>query len=124
IEPTASPAAYRSLREDKCYETLEARRSIAAGLLGGFGRLPFEICKRTLDNTFLVDDREIIEAMVAIQQDEQVMAEPASSVGLAALLAGKIELKNKKVVLVITSRNINTTTFNRLIQKVPDNVLA
>jgi threonine dehydratase len=62
--------------------------------------------------------------MVAIQQDEQVMAEPASSVGLAALLAGKIELKNKKVVLVITSRNINTTTFNRLIQKVPDNVLA
>lgn len=124
VEPTAAPGAYKSLREDKCYETLDIDVSIASGLLGGFGRLPFEICKRTLDNTFLVDDREIIEAMVAIQQDEQVMAEPASSVGLAALLAGKIELKNKKVVLVITSRNINTTTFNRLIQKVPDNVLA
>ena len=81
------------------------------------GRLPFEICRRTLDGTFLVDDAEIIDAMAAIQRDEQVMAEPASSVGLAALMSGKIELKDRKVVLVITSRNISTTTYNRLIQE-------
>ncbi len=117
VEPTAAPGAYKSLREDKCYETLDVGESVADGLLGGFGRLPFEICRRTLDGTFLVDDREIIEAMAAIQRDEQVMVEPASSVGLAALMAGKIDLRDRKVVLVITSRNIGTTTFNRLIQK-------
>jgi len=116
VEPTAAPAAYKSLREDKCYETLDVGESVADGLLGGFGRLPFEICRQTLDDTFLVEDREIIEAMAAIQHDEQVMAEPASSVGLAALMAGKIELENRKVVLVITSRNIDTTLFNRLVQ--------
>lgn len=55
--------------------------------------------------------------MAAIQRDEQVMAESASSVGLAALMSGKIELKDRKVVLVITSRNISTTTYNRLIQE-------
>jgi hypothetical protein len=32
-------------------------------------------------------------------------------------MAGKIDLRDRKVVLVITSRNIGTTTFNRLIQK-------
>jgi threonine dehydratase len=117
VEPTAAPAAYKSLREDKCYETLDVGESLADGLLGGFGRLPFEICRKTLDDTFLVEDREIVEAMAAIQQDEQVMAEPASSVGLAALMAGKIELKDKKVVLVITSRNIDTATFNRLVRQ-------
>jgi threonine dehydratase len=117
VEPTAAPGAYKSLREDKCYETLDVGVSVADGLLGGFGRLPFDICRRTLDDTFLVDDREIIQAMAAIQRDEQVMVEPASSVGLAALMAGKIDLRNRKVVLVITSRNIGTTTFNRLIQK-------
>ena len=117
VEPTAAPGAYKSLREDKCYETLDVGESVADGLLGGFGRLPFQICRRTLDDTFLVDDREIIEAMAAIQRDEQVMAEPASSVGLAALMSGKIELRGRKVVLVITSRNIGSTTFNRLIQE-------
>jgi len=116
VEPTAAPGAYKSLREDKCYETLDIGESIADGLLGGFGQLPFKICKHTVDDTFLVDDGEIVEAMVAIQQDEQLMVEAASSVGLAAIMSRKIKLKNKKIVLVLTSRNIDTSKYNHLIQ--------
>ena len=73
VEPTAAPGAYRSLREGVCYETLEIGESIADGLLGGFGRLPFEICSRTLDDTCLVEDDEIVEAMRMFQKTEQVM---------------------------------------------------
>ncbi len=117
VEPTAAPGAYRSLREGVCHETLDVGESIADGLLGGFGRLPFEICRRTVNDTFLVDDGEIVEAMAAFQQEEQVMVEPASSVGLAAMLSGKIELQDRKVVLVVTSRNIDASRYNQLIQK-------
>jgi threonine dehydratase len=117
VEPTAAPGAYRSLREGVCHETLDVGESIADGLLGGFGRLPFEICRRTVDDTFLVDDGEIAEAMVAFQQEEQVMVEPASSVGLAAMLSGKTEVQNMNVVLVVTSRNIDASRYNQLIQK-------
>ena len=116
VEPTAAPGAYKSLREGVCYETLDIGESIADGLLGGFGRLPFEICKRTVDKTFLVEDEEIVKAMIALQQDEQVIAEPASLVGLAALLSGKIETQERNVVLVITSRNIDASRYNQLIQ--------
>jgi threonine dehydratase len=116
VEPTAAPSAYKSLREGVCYETLDIGESIADGLLGGFGRLPFEICMRTVDNTFLVEDEEIVRAMIALQQDEQVIAEPASLVGLAALLSGKIEMQERNVVLVITSRNIDASRYNQLIQ--------
>jgi threonine dehydratase len=115
VEPIAAPGAYMSLRENKCYETLDIKDSIAEGLLGGFGRLPFQICKETVDNTFLVEDSEIIKAMRKIQEAEQVMVEPASSVGLAALMSGRIELTNKIVVLVITSRNIEASRYNQLI---------
>ena len=115
VEPTAAPGAYRSLREGVCHETLDVGESIADGLLGGFGRLPFEICKRTVDDTFLVDDEEIVEAMAAFQREEQVIVEPASSVVLAAMLSGRIKLQNKKVVLVITSRNIDISRYNELI---------
>ncbi|MBC8497354.1 pyridoxal-phosphate dependent enzyme, partial [Candidatus Bathyarchaeota archaeon] len=116
VEPTAAPGAYRSLREGVCHETLDVSESIADGLLGGFGRLPFEICRRTVDDTFLVDDGEIVEAMAAFQQEEQVMVEPASSVGLAAMLSGKIRLQDRKVVLVVTSRNIDASRYNQLIK--------
>lgn len=69
-----------------------------------------------MDDTFLVEEREIVEAMVVFQQEEQVMVEPASSVGLAAMLSGKIEMQDRKVVLVVTSRNIDASRYNQLVQ--------
>jgi len=117
VEPTAAPAAYRSLRDGVCYETIEIEPSLADGLLGGFGRLPFEICRDLVREIQLVTDEEIVAAMRVFQQDEQLMVEAASSVGLAALLSdGKLALAGQKVVLVITSRNIDAEKFNRIIQ--------
>jgi threonine dehydratase len=115
IEPSAAPGAYMSLRDGVAYEEIEVGRSIADGLLGGFGSLPFQICSNTVDEVYLVEDSEIIEAMKAFQREEQLMVEAASSVGLAALLTGKIDAKGEKVVLIVTSRNIDSMKYNKLI---------
>jgi threonine dehydratase len=48
-----------------------------------------------------------------------LMTEPASSIGLAAILSGKIDTTDRKCVIVITSRNINAERFNRLINEGP-----
>ena len=48
---------------------------------------------------------------------EQEMVEPASSVGLAAMLSGKIEVQDRKVVLVITSRNIDESRTSHIISE-------
>jgi len=117
VEPEAAPGAYRSLREDKCYEFIEVDESIADGLLGGFGQLPFKICRNTVDKTFLVSDEGIVEAMKLIQIEDQLMVEAASSVGLAAILSNKIQVKDKNIVLIITSRNIDAAKFNSLIRR-------
>jgi threonine dehydratase len=115
VEPTAAPGAYTSLRDGVAYEEIEIEESIADGLLGGFGSLPFQICSKTVDETHLVTDREIIEAMKAFQREEQLMVEAASSVGLAALMTGKVEARGEKVVLIVTSRNIDAAKYNQLI---------
>jgi threonine dehydratase len=39
-------------------------------------------------------------------------------VGLAALMSGKVELRDQKIVLVITSRNINALKYNQLINSI------
>lgn len=115
VEPSAAPGAYTSLRDGVAHEEIEIGESIADGLLGGFGTLPFQICSRTVDETHLVEDSEIIEAMRAFQREEQLMVEAASSVGLAALMTGKARAKGEKVVLVVTSRNIDAAKYNQLI---------
>ncbi len=115
VEPSAAPGAYTSLRDGVAHEEIEIEDSIADGLLGGFGSLPFQICSKTVDETHLVADAEIIEAMKAFQTEEQLMVEAASSVGLAALMTGKVEAKDEKVVLIVTSRNIDAAKYNQLI---------
>jgi threonine dehydratase len=115
VEPSAAPGAYSSLRDGVAYEEIEIEESIADGLLGGFGRLPFQICRKTIDETHLVTDAEIIEAMKSFQRDEQLMVEAASSVGLAALMTGKVDAKGENVVLIVTSRNIDATKYNQLV---------
>ena len=116
VEPSAAPGAYTSLRDGVAHEEIEIGESIADGLLGGFGSLPFQICSKTVDETHLVDDSEIIEAMRAFQREEQLMVEAASSVGLAALMTGKVQVEGEKVVLVVTSRNIDAVKYNQLIE--------
>ncbi len=115
VEPSAAPGAYTSLRDGVAHEEIEIEDSIADGLLGGFGSLPFQICSKTVDETHLVEDSEIIEAMKAFQQEEQLMVEAASSVGLAALMSGKVEAKGEKVVLIVTSRNVGADKYNALV---------
>ncbi len=116
VEPSAAPAAYRSLQDDVCYEEIDVAPSIADGLLGGFGQLPFKISRELVSKVVLVEDEEIIQAMRVFQRDEQLLVEAAAAVGLAALLGGKVNLERRRVVLVVTSRNIDSGKYNRLIR--------
>lgn len=116
VEPTAAPAAHMSFRDNVCYERIETRPSVADGLLGGFGQLPFEITRPLVESVQLVEDEETIRAMRVFQQQEQLMVEGASSVGLAAILSGKIDVRGQRVALVVTSRNIDAGRYNQLIQ--------
>ena len=117
VEPSASPGAYNSLRDGVAYEELDYGFSIADSLVGGFDVLPFQICSLTVDETLLVEDSEIIEAMRVFQREEQLMVEPASAVGLAALMTGKVQADGEKVVLIVTSRNVDADMYNQLVDQ-------
>lgn len=116
VESTAAAAAYLSMQDGQCHETIDVKSSITDGLLGGIGKLAFEIFRTRIEGVRLVDDEEVVRAMQVLQEDEQLIVEPAAAVGLAALISGKIPVSNEKVVLVVTSRNIEANRYNRLIQ--------
>ena len=117
VEPTAAPGAYLSLRDGICREQIELKPSLADGLLGGFAPLAWKVSGHLIKEVVLVEEREIADAMRVFQQDEQLMLEGASSVGLAAMLSAKVRLEGKKVVLILTSRNIDANKFNRVMNE-------
>ena len=107
VQPEASPAAYLSLKEGRCYERYEAAPTICEGLAGGFGIVPFRIAKDLIDEVVLVSEEETRAAIFALLEAEQLVVEGSGAVGVAALLFDKVDLKGRKVVAVISGGNID-----------------
>ncbi len=107
VQVEASPSAYLSLKEGRCYERYDNDPTICEGLAGGFGIVPFQIAGDLIDEVVLVNDEEAREAILALLEAEQLVVEGSGAVGVAALLFDKVDLKGKKVVTVITGGNID-----------------
>lgn len=72
---------------------VEEVASLADSLGGGVGmqnRLSFPLCRDLLDDTVLVTEDEIYQAMQVLFYEDRIVAEGACVVGLAATLAGKV----------------------------------
>jgi len=117
VQPEASPAAYLSLRDGHPYEEYDAAPTIADGLAGGFGRLPFEIAGGLIDEIVLVSEEEIRAAVFTLLELAQLVVEGSGTVGIAALLAGRLNLAGRKVVAILTGANIDASLLFEIMRE-------
>jgi len=116
VQVEASPSAYLSLKEGRCYERYEHGPTICEGLAGGFGIVPFGIARDLIDEVVLVDEEEVREAVFTLLEAEQLVVEGSGAVGVAALLFDKVDLKGRKVVTVISGGNIDIDLLFEIVQ--------
>jgi threonine dehydratase len=120
VQPEGSPAAYLSLRDGRPYEEYDAAPTIADGLAGGFGCLPFEIAGGLIDEIVLVSEEEIRTAVFTLLELAQLVVEGSGAVGIAALLAGKVNLAGRKAVAILTGANIDANLlFEIMSEQIP-----
>ncbi len=84
--------------------------SVAADALAPrqVGQLVFPITEAYVDDVVLVDDASILAAQRALWQAFRIAAEPAASVGIAALLAGAYKpATGEHVAVVISGANMS-----------------
>ena len=65
VNPAASPSAYLSKRDGTPYETYENEPTLAHGLAGGFGRVPFMVGMMLIDEIVLVSEEEMKRGIAA-----------------------------------------------------------
>ena len=109
-------AMHLSIAAGKPVEVEEVQ-SLADSLGGGIGmenKLSFPLCREHLDDTVLVTEEEIRDAMQAVFYEDRIVAEGASVVGVAASLAGKLPKPDGPVGTIVTGRNLDMQMFHRL----------
>ena len=105
-EPALTPKYYQS-RINKERTSLPLKDTIADGLrISVPGQNPFPIIEKYVDEIVLVEDEHIIAGMRALAKDAKLIAEPAASIGIGALLAGSIKVRpDEKVCVVLSGGN-------------------
>ncbi|MCD7059378.1 hydroxyectoine utilization dehydratase EutB [Pelagibacterium xiamenense] len=96
---------------------VEEVATLADSLGGGIGldnRLTFNMVRDLVDETILVSESEIAEAVRFAYEFEREVLEGGAAVGIAALMSGKFEPRGP-TGLVLTGRNIDTRVHREII---------
>jgi threonine dehydratase len=115
VEPEASNAVSLALERGEIVKI--EPRSVADGLGAPFaGRWTLAMTRRYLDGIVLLNDATILAGLrFALERLKQVI-EPAGAAGLAALLAGRVELRDgERVAVVISGGNVEVGQLGDLI---------
>ncbi|MBN1339399.1 MAG: pyridoxal-phosphate dependent enzyme [Bacteroidales bacterium] len=103
-EPEGANDAFRSFHLKKWVPS-ENPKTIADGLLTSLGTLTFPIILNDVQSIVTVSEASIVEAMRLIWTRMKIIAEPSSSVPLAALLEKKFSFQNKKIGIILSGGN-------------------
>ena len=110
-------AAYPPSLEAGAPLTIATLPTIADGIaVGRPGTLNFEIIRRTVDEVVTIEDDETAKAIVVLLERAKLVVEPAGAVGVAALLAGKLDLVGPTVV-ILSGGNIDPMIMERIISR-------
>lgn len=111
-------AAMKNSRAAKKIEPLQTLDTIADGIaVKSPGVLTFELCEKYVDEIVSVSDEEIKAAIFELLMRNKTLAEGAGAASYAAVMSGKIPLKDKKVVCVISGGNIEPTSLRKILEE-------
>lgn len=81
------------------------------------GTLTRELCCKYVDGIVTVSDDEIATAILTLMEKQKLVSEGAGAVGVAAILAKKLDLAGRNVCAVVSGGNIDVNILSRVINR-------
>jgi len=118
VEPEGFDDTLRSFASGKREANTRMSGSICDALLSNTpGELTFPITRELIGQGTTVTDNEVGNAVRYAFHELKLVVEPGGVIGLAALLAGKIAVKGKVTVAILSGANVDPELFGQLIAK-------
>ncbi len=117
---TAEPQGFddhaRSFKTGRREANASVTGSICDALLARTpGQLTFQINRALVGEGLAASDDEVAAAVGFAFRELKLVVEPGGAVALAALLSGKIDVKGKIAVAVLSGGNVDPELFHRLV---------
>ena len=118
VQAAACPSAVEAVKAGGPV-LVEAGATLADGIrVRQVGDLAFPVIRDLVDEIVLVEEEEIARAMLLLLERKKVIAEGAGAAPLAALLSGRVKVREgSRVVLVVSGGNVDTPLLDRVIHQ-------
>ncbi len=116
IQPAVSKPWYEAFHQKK-YVKESFGDSWADGLTGDISPAMINDFNAVVDEMLLVDEESIQQAIYYFIDKHHQIVEGSGAVGIAALLSDKLDIKGKKVGIVVTGSNFDTHRVKSIVNK-------
>lgn len=117
VQSAGAPSMFDSVKSGKRVH-LDRVQTIADGIaVKEPGQLTFELVNKYVDEIVTVSDEETAAAILALLEQQKLVAEGAGAVAVAAAMFDKLPIKGKKVVCLVSGGNIDVTTLSRIVNR-------
>ena len=117
VQVGGAPSMYNSVKNGEI-QSLPSVSTIADGIaVKKPGENTYALVKEYVDEIALVSDDEVASAILTLIEKQKMIAEGAGAAAVAAVMFDKFNLKNKRVVAVVSGGNIDVTSLSRVIDR-------
>ena len=117
VQAQGAASMLRSI-EKAHHECLPSVSTVADGIaVKEPGEHTFEICSKYVDGIVTVTEDEICAAILALMEQQKLIAEGAGAVAVAAAMFNKVPVAGKKTICVVSGGNIDVTILSRVINR-------
>ena len=117
VQAAGAPSMYNSIRHHQ-KEILDRVSTIADGIaVKNPGELTYALCEKYVDDIVTVTDDEISTAILALIEQQKLIAEGAGAVSVAAAMFNKVDIAGKKAACLLSGGNIDVTILSRVITR-------
>ena len=114
VEAAGAPSLSQALQHGKVVH-LDSIDGFADGIATkSVGKLPFEICKQTVDHAIEVPEGKMCATLLSLYNDDAIVVEPACASTISALDDLKEDIKGKNVVCVLSGGNNDITRMEEI----------
>jgi len=106
VEPEGADDAYRSFTTGEFVPSVNPQ-TIADGLLTSLGDLTFRVILKHVDEIVTISEESIVAAMRLLWERMKIVVEPSGAVPLAGILEKKIDVKGKRIGLILSGGNLD-----------------
>jgi threonine dehydratase len=115
VEPEAGNDGQRSFQSGQIVH-IDTPETIADGAqTQHLGQYTFPVLRKLADDIITVSDRQLIDAMRFFAEQMKIFLEPTGCLGAAAVFGKKIDVRKKKVGIVLSGGNIDVERFANLV---------